>query len=150
MSDDDYRARIMSQIIAAKAERGLSLDKIRELTEANGEGLALSTIGNVFAAKGARCKIATLRIIARALGVPTDNEDYDALVMEVQHLKTLLEAADERVDEQSKQISSMRQQIKHSRIWLTLAAVALVVILSAALAAFVVDKYSPTMGWFQR
>lgn len=110
---------LIIKLKAVKEEKGLSLNKIADLIEANGDFISRSSIQRVFADGSEDSSFRyeeTIRPIAKALLDIENIEDDDNL--DTQTMKTLLKYKIQRIEEleqQLEQLKSMldREKLKH-------------------------------------
>ena len=104
---------VIIKLKEVKKEKGLSLDKILILMEKNGQFLSKSTLSRVFA-EGSEDKSfrydETLRPIANALLDIETIEEYDDT--ETQAFKSILKLKMSVIDENSKKIAELTEEIK--------------------------------------
>ena len=104
---------VILKLKEVKNEKGLSLDKIQELMEAEGEYLSKSTLSRVFSDgsedKGFRYET-TLRPIANALLDIDTEEEYDDA--DTKAMKSILKLKMSVIYENSKRIQELQEQIK--------------------------------------
>ena len=104
---------VIAKLKEVKKEKGLSLDKILVMVENNGEYISKSTLARVFKDGSENCSFRyeeTIRPIANAL---LDIENYEATDdPETLAFKSLLQLKMRVIDENSRMISELQEQIK--------------------------------------
>lgn len=108
---------LIIKLKAVKEEKGLSLNKIADLIEANGDFISRSSIQRVFADGSEDSSFRyeeTIRPIAKALLDIENIEDDDNL--DTQTMKTLLKYKIQRIEELEQQIEQLKSMLDREKL----------------------------------
>ena len=108
---------LIIKLKAVKEEKGLSLNKIVDLIEANGDFISRSSIQRVFADGSEDCSFRyeeTIRPIAKALLDIENIEDNDSL--DTATLKTLLKYKIQRIEDLENQLEHLQAALDNEKL----------------------------------
>ena len=112
---------VIERVRVVKEAKGLSYQKIADMTEATGEPpVSLSAVKRMFSDEGEHCRWSTVRTVAIAvLGVGFDTPEPNAqdpdqaarYYAQIEGLKTLVEAKRELLAQKDEQVSYLKAEI---------------------------------------
>lgn len=148
---------IITQLKAVKKEKGYSYQRIADMTEEIGDPVSLSTVRRVFTEDAHTFRWDTIKPIATVLlGVgfetpkpdsndPEQGERYYAVI---EGLKAVVEAKGELISSKDRSIDYLKVELRRSRFLSVILGVLLGICLLVIIAALVIDKINPDMGFF--
>ena len=113
---------IIAQLKAVKAEYELTIPRIKDMMEKNGDFISLSTLHRVFSERADQDSFSyerTIAPIARALLFQDHDdlsrEDEDAMTDRMEGLRAVILLKNEKIDFLSNQIEKLRKQVEDLR-----------------------------------